>query len=70
MERKGDGLEYMLLHKRMEEVRAELIGAGYALEALARLMEKEKEAAVVRLISKDLERAVAVLGGGSCEIDA
>lgn len=64
---KEDRLEYMLLRKRIEEVRSELIGAGYALEALARLMEIKKEAEVVRLISKDLDRAVAMLGGNIIE---
>ena len=64
---KEDRLEYMLLRKRIEEVRSELIGAGYALEALARLMEIKKEAEVVRLISKDLDRAVAMLGGDTIE---
>ncbi len=64
---KEDRLEYMLLRKRIEEVRSELIGAGYALEALARLMEIKKEAEVVRLISKNLDRAVAMLGGNFIE---
>lgn len=62
MRRKEDDIEYRVLCKRMEELQEELTGAGYALDALARLMEKEKEAAVVRLISKDLERAVTNAG--------
>ena len=62
MEREKDDIDYRILCGRVENLREELIGAGYALEALARLMEREKEMAVVRLISKDLDRAVANAG--------